>query len=52
MGYDVYDIRIYLRIKKDCGPRQEADEAAEERLRDELRMLIASDPDYERIAHL
>lgn len=49
MGYDVYNIMIGLRVKKDNGPRQVADEETEERLRSEIQMLIDSDPDYTRI---
>lgn len=50
MGYDITKIEIGLRIKKDNGPRQAADEEALQRLGDEIRFMIEADPDYSRIA--
>lgn len=49
MGYDILHTQIVYRIKKDNGPRQEADEAALEAFKRDLHDLIEGDADYERI---
>lgn len=50
MGYNQEVIRIILRLSSHNSPQDDADREAAENLRMEINALIASDPDYSRIA--
>lgn len=52
MGYTIENIQISLRLSSHNSEQDEKDRQAAENLRMEIRALVASDPDYERIASL
>ena len=52
MGYNIEHIQSTLRLSSHNSEQDEKDRQAAENLRMELRALIASDPDYERIAYV
>lgn len=52
MGYNAAELRIPLRLDNHLGPETERDKQAADDLRMEIEALIASTPEYERIAIL
>lgn len=49
MGYDMQELRIYLRLERHNSAGDVADNEARDRLEQEIRDLIEADPDYRRI---